>query len=315
MRLVFMGTPDFAVAALEALIQAGHEIAAVYTRKDTPKNRGMKLLPPPVKIKAMEYGIPVFQPKGLKQQETWEQLRALRPDAIIVAAYGRLLPPQVLEIPKYGCLNIHASLLPKYRGASPISACILQGETVSGVTIMQMDAGLDTGDILLPAALNIEENEPCGSLHDRLAQLGGKAIVQALAQLEEGALAPMPQPEQGSCYAPMIQTGDCLIDFCQTARQVCCAIRAYDPQPGAFSYLGGGKLKLFGGVLAQEKGSLGCPGEILSVDRQGALVACGHGAVRVEQVQGAGGKRMAADAFFRGHAALLEQRFSMDRKE
>lgn len=309
MRLVFMGTPDFAVAALEALHQAGHEIAAVYTRKDTPKNRGMKLLPPPVKVKAQEYGIPVYQPKGLRNQEAQEQLRALAPETIVVAAYGRILPPEVLAIPKHGCLNIHASLLPKYRGASPISACVLHGETVSGVTIMQMDAGLDTGDILLPMALEIGENEPCGSLHDRLAALGGKAIVQALELLERGELKGTPQPE-GSCYAPMIRTEDCLIDFQKSAWEVCCAIRAYDPHPGAFSYLGGGKMKLFGGALEEKEGSAGRPGQILSVDRQGALVACGAGTVRIGQVQGAGGKRMAADAFFRGHAALKAQDFS-----
>ena len=152
MRIVFMGTPDFAVAALEALHEAGHDIVAVYTRMDTPKNRGMKMLPPPVKVKALEYGIPVFQPKNLRGEEMLQQLRELNPEVIVVAAYGRILPQAVLDIPKYGCLNIHASLLPKYRGASPINACILHGETEAGVTIMQMDAGLDTGDMLLPVS-------------------------------------------------------------------------------------------------------------------------------------------------------------------
>ena len=180
MRIVFMGTPDFAVTALEALHEAGHQIAGVYTRMDTPKNRGMKLLPPPVKVKALEYGIPVFQPNNLRGEDTQRQLRELEPEVIVVAAYGRLLPQAVLDIPRYGCLNIHASLLPKYRGASPISACILHGETEAGVTIMQMDAGLDTGDMLLPVRTEILPDENCGSLHDRLAVLGGQAIVKAL---------------------------------------------------------------------------------------------------------------------------------------
>ena len=206
MKLIFMGTPDFAVAALEALHDAGHELLAVYTRMDTPKNRGMKLLPPPVKVKALEYGIPVFQPKNLRGAETQARLRELQPDAIVVAAYGRILPQAVLDIPKYGCLNIHASLLPRWRGASPITAAILHGDRESGVTIMQMDAGLDTGDMLLPVSVPIDPDESYGSLHDRLAQLGGKAIVEALEKLEAGTLTPVPQPEEGVTYAPMVET-------------------------------------------------------------------------------------------------------------
>ena len=309
MRIVFMGTPDFAVAALEALHEAGHDIVGVYTRMDTPKNRGMKMLPPPVKVKALEYGIPVYQPKNLRGEDTQQQLRDMNPEVIVVAAYGRILPQAVLDIPKYGCLNIHASLLPKYRGASPINACILHGETQAGVTIMQMDAGLDTGDMLLPVATDMLPDECCGSLHDRLAKIGGEAIVKALDLLEKGELKGEPQPETGFTYAPLIQTADCKIDFTKSACAVCCAIRAYDPAPGAFATLGGDKMKLFGASLEQAEGVCGAPGTIVKNDKKGIVVACGEGAVRIGTVQGAGGKKMPADAFFRGHAALLEEIF------
>lgn len=309
MRIVFMGTPDFAVAALEALHEAGHDIVGVYTRMDTPKNRGMKMLPPPVKVKALEYGIPVFQPKNLRGTDTQQQLRDLAPEVIVVAAYGRLLPQAVLDIPKHGCLNIHASLLPKYRGASPINACILHGEKKAGVTIMQMDAGLDTGDMLLPVATEMLPDESCGSLHDRLAVIGGEAIVKALDLLEKGELKGRPQPETGFTYAPMIQTADCRIDFTKPAAEVSCTIRAYDPVPGAFSSLGGDKMKLFAASLEQAEDACGEPGTILKNDKKGIVVACGQGTVRIGMVQGAGGKKMPADAFFRGHAALLNEKF------
>lgn len=308
MRIVFMGTPEFAVASLSALYEAGHTIAGVFTRMDTPKNRGMKLLPPPVKVYALEKGFPVFQPKGLRKVEVQQQLAALEPELIVVAAYGRILPPAVLELPKYGCLNVHASLLPDYRGASPINACILHGETKAGVTIMQMDAGLDTGDMLLKESTDILPEESYGSLHDRLAEIGGAAIVKAIALLEQGALSGEKQPEEGS-YAPMIRTEDCQISFAGSAREISCRIRAYDPQPGAFCQLGGGKIKLFGGAVAQPEGILGQPGSILKVDRKGVYIACGQGSVLVAQVQAAGGKKMPADAYFRGHQAMLEERF------
>lgn len=309
MRIVFMGTPDFAVAALEALHEAGHDIVAVYTRMDTPKNRGMKMLPPPVKVKALEYGIPVYQPKNLRGEDTQQELRDMEPEVIVVAAYGRILPQTVLDIPRHGCLNVHASLLPKYRGASPINACILHGETEAGVTIMQMEAGLDTGDMLLPVATDILPDESYGSLHDRLAKIGGEAIVKALELLEKGELKAVPQPEDGFTYAPMIQTADCKIDFTKSAKEVSCAIRAYDPAPGAFAMLGGDKMKLFGASLEQAEGACGEAGTIVKNDKKGIVVACGEGAVRIGTVQGAGGKKMPADAFFRGHAALLEEKF------
>lgn len=309
MRIVFMGTPEFAVAALEALCSAGHEIVAVYTRQDTPKNRGMKMMPPPVKVCAEARNIPVYQPKGMKNEETWNELRAMAPDVIVVAAYGRILPQAVLDIPRYGCINIHASLLPAYRGASPINACILHGETESGVTIMQMNAGLDTGDMLLPVRTEILPDESFGSLHDRLAKIGGEAIVRALEMVENGTAVPVKQPEEGS-YAPMIAAADCKIDFSASAFEVSCAVRAYDPAPGAFAFLGEeNKMKLFAASLEDAEGSFGESGKILSVDKHGAHIACGKGKVCIGMVQGAGGKKMPADAFFRGHQALLQEIF------
>lgn len=309
MRIVFMGTPEFAVASLKALYEAGHTIVGVYTRMDTPKNRGMKLLPPPVKVYAQEKNLPVFQPKGLRKAEVQQQLAALEPELIVVAAYGRILPQAVLDLPKYGCLNVHASLLPSYRGASPINACILHGEKEAGVTIMQMDAGIDTGDMLLKASTELLPEESYGSLHDRLAQLGGKTIVEAVSRLENGETLPAEkQPAEGS-YAPMIETEDCRIFFQEEAFAVSCKIRAYDPQPGAFCQLGGGKIKLFGGALVQENGNFGEPGTILKVDRTGVQIVCKQGIVLAAQMQAAGGKKMPADAYFRGHQALLQERF------
>ena len=304
MRVLFMGTPDFAVSALEALIAAGHDICGVYTRQDTPKNRGMKMMPPPVKVTALTHNIPVFQPKTLRDPEVQAELIA------VVAAYGRILPKEVLDAPKYGCLNIHASLLPKYRGASPINAAVLYGDSETGVTIMQMDEGLDTGDMLIKRSISIEENETVGSVHDRLAVIGGEAIVEALRLLEEnGALPGEKQPADCDSYAKMIRTEDCEVSFQDAAFAVSCKIRAYDPFPGAYAFLGEEKLKLFSAKRTDVTGK-GAPGTILRCDKTGLYVLCQNGdAVCIGEVQGAGGKRMAADAFFRGHAKLLDCSF------
>lgn len=311
MRVLFMGTPDFAVSALEALIAAGHEICAVYTRQDTPKNRGMKMMPPPVKVTALTHDIPVYQPKTLRDPAVQAELIALQADVAVVAAYGRILPKAVLEAPKYGCLNVHASLLPKYRGASPINAAVLHGDTETGVTIMQMDEGLDTGDMLVKRSIPIGENEPVGSVHDRLAVIGGEAIVEALRLLEEnGELKGEKQPADCDSYANMIRTEDCAVSFCDSAFAVSCKIRAYDPFPGAYSFLGEDKLKLFTAKRTEVTGK-GEPGTILRCDKTGLYVLCLNGeAVCIGEVQGAGGKRMPADAFFRGHAKLLDCAFA-----
>jgi len=310
MRIVFMGTPEFAVASLEALLQAGHEIIAVFTRADTPKNRGMKMLPPPVKVTALAHDIPVYQPKTLRDPEMQEVLRQLAPELIVVAAYGRMLPQEVLDLPRYGCINVHASLLPKYRGASPINAAVLNDEKESGVTIMQMNAGLDTGDMLLAGKVDIASDETYGQLHDRLAKVGGEVLLQAIEQIAAGTVQAMPQDDALSTYAHMIHSKDCQVSFTQSdAKTVSCSIRGYDPFPGAFGYLGEEKLKLFGAVLEDADFS-GEAGTIVKCDKHGMVVACTKGTVRIRQVQGAGGKKMDADAFFRGHQAMLNMRFS-----
>jgi len=307
MRLVFMGTPDFAVCALDALHGAGHDIAAVFTKADTPKHRGMKLLPSPVKVRALELGLPVHQPLSLKDDAAFDILCELEPEVIVVAAYGLLLPQRILALPRFGCLNIHASLLPAWRGASPINAAILHGDLDAGVTIMQMDRGLDTGDMLLKASTPVGEAETVGELHDRLSVLGGGLIVEVLGAVKAGSLTVEKQPE-GFTYAPLIKPEDCLVDFSEDAQTVSRRVRGYDPFPGAYSFLGGGKVKLFGARLLENESALGA-GRIIGFDKNGAVIACGQGTILVRDIQAAGGKRMACDAFFRGHAALLDALF------
>lgn len=306
MKVVFMGTPDFAVATLRALCASGHEVAGVFTRADTPKNRGMKMMPPPVKVEALAHNLPVFQPTTLRDGAALEILRSLKPDAIVVAAYGRILPREILEFPRHGCINVHASLLPRFRGASPIQAAILHGDAQSGVTIMQMADGIDTGDMLYVAATDIGSRETCGELEQRLADIGARALLETLALCERGALQPQKQDDARATHAPLIKNGDCLIDFSHKSDAVACAIRAYDPVPGAFAFLGGEKMKLYGAETAQESGEAG---RILSVDARGARVACGEGSVLIEAVQGQGGKKMPSDAFFRGHKQMLSEKF------
>lgn len=306
MRVVFMGTPVFAARALAALLAAGYEVAGVFTRADTPQKRGMKLLPPPVKVLAQERGIPVYQPKNLRKAETLAQLSALAPDVIVVAAYGRILPCQLLELPKLGCINIHASLLPKYRGANPIAAAVMAGEKESGITIMRMAEGIDEGPVLLQRTLALIENETFGSLQDRLAELGGQSLIEALALMEAGALTETPQDDTLATFAPMMRNEDAKAEFHLPALRAACHIRACDPVPGAFAMLGTLRIKLFGASVTEDRGE---PGIILYCDKRGAVVACLEGAVRIAEVQAQGGKRMPAAAFFNGHTALLSEKF------
>ena len=307
MKIVFMGTPAFAVAALRALHNSRqHELAAVFTRADTPKNRGMKFLPPPVKVAALEYNIPIYQPKTLRDGTATEILREIAPDVIVVAAYGRILPQDILALPRFGCINVHASLLPRWRGASPIASSILHGDEETGVTIMQMNEGLDTGDMLLSAATKIGETETCGQLEARLADMGAQALLDALCRLPH--LTPRRQNDAEATYAPLIKSQGAHISFGEPGYAVACAIRAYDPAPGAFSVLGEEKLKLFGAEAVDENHDVPA-GTPVRADKLGLLVKCGKGCVRISEVQRAGGKRMPAEPFFRGHAALLSQRF------
>ena len=309
MRILFMGTPDFAVSVLDGLVKSGNEIIGVFTRKDAPKNRKMKLFPPPVKVYAEKHGITVYQPGSLKNEKWVKALKELSPDLIVVAAYGKILPPYVINMPKYGCINVHASLLPKYRGASPINAAILNGEKETGITIMQMNEGLDTGDILFSESVKISPDECFDQLHDRLAVLGSEMIVKAVKLIENGDVHPVKQDDSFSSYAPLIKNEDALIDFSKDSASVSQMIRAFDPVPGAFCFLEGKKIKLFRSVLIDNSVSED-PGRILKADKNGLVIGCKEGTISVKELQEAGGKRMPVSAYLSGHRDILNKRFS-----
>lgn len=304
MKIVFMGTPDFAVPCLKALINSEYEVSAVFTQPDKPKGRGYALCPPPVKECALENSIEVYQPKSLKTGEAFEKIREINPDVIVVVAYGKILPDNILEFPKYGCVNIHASLLPKYRGAAPIHWAVMNGETESGVTAMQMDSGLDTGDILLSSAVPIGENETTGELHDKLADMGAELIIKTLDGLENNAVTPKKQGETTTAYASMLDREICKIDWNQSALSVHNKIRGLSPFPAAVTTLNGKKVKLYQSALSDKSGS---PGEIVSLSP--LTVACKNGAVEILQLQLEGKKRMNSRDFLLGHKLKLKDTF------
>lgn len=297
LRTVFMGTPTFALATLEGLIEAGLPLVGVFTQPDRPKGRGNRLTPPPVKELAQSHGIPVFQPERLRRPEAVEQLRQLAPDLIVVVAYGQILPQQVLGIPRYGCINVHASLLPRHRGAAPINKAIIDGDPMTGVTTMRMDAGLDTGAMLVKHSLPIQPNETAGELHDRLALLGREAMQETLARLCMGTLSPEPQNDGLATYAPMLKKEDGQINWQLPAQQLHNLVRGLDPWPGAYSELQGEMLKINDSRMAEGQGE---PGTVLAADAAGVLVACGQGALRLRQLQLPGRKRLPAGEFLRG---------------
>lgn len=300
MRLVFMGTPVFSLSCLEALIEAGHDIAAVFTQPDKPKNRGKQIQITPVKECALKHGIPVYQPLSLRKGEDAEQsmavLNEIKPDCIIVVAYGQILPKSILELPEYGCINVHASLLPKYRGAAPIQRCIQFGEKKTGVTTMYMAEGLDTGDMILKDELDIPEDMTGSQLHDRLAEMGGRLIVRTLEEVQNSTAPRIPQ-EGETCYAARITKEELLLDFTKPALEVRDFIRAMSASPCAYTILDGKRIKVYGARLAEGKYS-GQPGEI--ADPDSFTVACGEGAVQFTEVQPEGGKRMEVQAYLRG---------------
>ena len=309
MNIVFMGTPEFADASLKALLGSKHQVTAVFTRQDTPKNRGMKMAMPPVKETALAAEIPVYQPRTLREEGVLETLQALAPDIIVVAAYGRFLPKSILDLPKYGCINVHASLLPKYRGASPINAVILNDEAETGVTIMQMAEGMDTGDMILKGSLPIEADDTYGKLHDKLAPLGGQLLLEALEQIEAGTAQRVPQNEAEATHVHMIKNSDAGLSFAEeSARVISCKIRGYDPAPGAFAFLGEEKIKLFASVYVDDSTAKE-PGEIIGCDKHGLLVQGNGGTMRIREVQLSGKKRMSAADCFRGKPQLLNERF------
>jgi len=294
-----MGTPEFALATLEGLIAAGLNLVGVYTQPDRPSGRGKQLTAPPVKQLAVAHGIPVFQPLKLRRPEVVAQLQELAPDLIVVVAYGQILPKSVLDIPRYGCINVHASLLPKYRGAAPINQAIIDGETVTGVTTMYMDVGLDTGDMLVKRTTPIGPFETAGELHDRLALLGREAMEETLARLCAGTLAGEKQDDALSCYAPMLKKEQGVIDWSRPAAEIHNRIRGLDPWPGAHTLLAGEMLKL--ARTCPEAGAHGeSPGTVLSAGRDGVRVACGEGCLSVGELQLPGRKRLPAADFLRG---------------
>ena len=296
-RTVFMGTPEFALATFEGLLDFGLDVVAAYTQPDRPSGRGNKLTPPPVKVLAEARGIPVHQPLKLRAPEVVEGLRALAPELIVVVAYGQILPKSVLEIPRYGCINVHASLLPAYRGAAPINKVIIDGESETGITTMLMDVGLDTGDMLVKRATAIGPFETAGELHDRLALLGRETIEETLRRLCAGTLAPQKQDDGASCYAPMLKKEDGRIDWSRSAVEIHNQVRGLDPWPGAYTSLDGETLKL--AATAPEDGG-GATGTVLSADAGGMRVACGAGVLRIGALQLPGKKRLPAAEFLRG---------------
>lgn len=306
MRVVFAGTPEFAAVALQRLHAAGFEIPLVLTQPDRPAGRGMKLQASPVKAFALSHGMAVAQPRGLKLDGKYgddaaaarEALLAARPEVMVVAAYGLILPAWVLELPRLGCLNIHASLLPRWRGAAPIHRAIEAGDAETGITIMQMDAGLDTGDMLLEAREAIRADDSTAMLHDRLAALGGRLIVEALELAACGGLHPVKQPAEGVSYAHKIEKAEAAIDWRLPAAVIERRMRAFDPFPGATGVLAGETIKVWRALPCAGRGR---PGEVLAVNEAGVEVACGEGALRLTELQRAGGKRLSAAAFLSGH--------------
>lgn len=298
MRIVFMGTPDFAVPSLQALIDAGHDVCAVYTQPDKPQGRKQILTAPPVKTLALEHDIPVFQPNTLKNEDEQARLRELAPEVIIVVAYGKLLPKAVLDIPPHGCINVHGSLLPRWRGAAPIQWAVIAGDEMAGVTTMQMAEGLDTGDMLLTYETKVGEKETAGELFDRLAQSGAELLTQTLVKLDE--ITPRPQDDAQSCYAHMLDKQMAVIDWSKSAHEIDCLIRGLNPWPIALTTLSGERLKVF---AAEKAAGNGEPGTVLeAAPKKGLTVACGEGALKLTEIQLVGGKRMKTTDFLRGHA-------------
>ena len=304
MRIVFMGTPDFAVPTLQALAESKHQVVGVYTQPDREQGRGKKTAYSPVKSFALSHGIPVFQPKSLKKQERADEIRALRPDVIIVVAYGVILRDNILSIPRYGCINVHASLLPKYRGAAPIQWALLCGEEKTGVTVMQMDAGLDTGDILKTVEYEIRPKETGESLFDRLSVLGGPALLEVLEEAEAGVLHPIPQGDSPTPYAKMLDKAMGKLDFTENAEVLERKVRAFYSWPAAYCFRQGKMLKVRDSETVYYEGDA-LPGTVIEVTKKAFTVACGKDALQFLSVQPEGKKWMEADAYLRGYPVIV----------
>ena len=300
-RTVFMGTPEFALATLEGLLDFGLNLVGVYTQPDRPSGRGKKLTPPPVKVLAESRGLAVYQPLKLREPEVVSELQALAPDLIVVVAYGQILPKSVLAIPQYGCINVHASLLPAYRGAAPINKAIIDGRTETGITTMLMDVSLDTGDMLVKKVTAIGPYETAGQLHDRLALLGREAMEETLRQVCAGNLRPEKQDDALSCYAPMLKKEDGRIDWHRSALAIHNQVRGLDPWPGAYTHLDDEILKIADTV--PEEGD-GASGTVVSAGPEGVRVACAKGILKIGALQLPGKKRLPAGEFLRGRPVL-----------
>lgn len=311
MRIVFMGTPDFSVSALTELVKAGHEVAAVVTQPDKPKGRGKSVLMTPVKEKALELGIPVYQPARVRAPEFVDILKEINPEAIVVVAFGQILPKSILDLPKYGCINIHASLLPKYRGAAPIQWVIIDGEKETGITTMYMNEGLDTGDMLERVIVPITPEETGGSLHDKLSEAGGKLIISTLDKLEKGEIQGTPQTEEGTCYAKMLKKSLGDIDWTMEAVQIERLIRGLNPWPSAYTSLDGKTMKIWSADVSDQEYGV-CPGTVAEVTKDSLIIQTGKGSLSVKEMQLEGKKRMDITAFLRGYSVpkgtVLERR-------
>lgn len=298
-RIIFMGTPEFAVPSLRALLAGPDQVVAVVTQPDRPRGRGRKLTPPPVKLLAEQAGVPVLQPASVRTAEFREELLSYGPDLIAVTAFGRILPGPLLNLPPHGTINVHGSLLPRYRGAAPIQWAILNGDQATGVTIMQMDEGLDTGDILLARALPIEATDTAATLAGRMAELGGTLLCEAMVLLHQGQLTATPQNEAQATAAPPLSKEHGLVDWTLPAEVLSCRVRGLDPWPTAFTFLNGQRLRLFAPSVEPGDGAE-APGAVVRADQQGLLIATGKERLLVREIQLEGGKRMGLDAFLRG---------------
>ncbi|CAG0123655.1 methionyl-tRNA formyltransferase [Rhodocyclaceae bacterium] len=308
MRIVFAGTPEFAAQALAAILAAGQSVPLVLTQPDRPSGRGMALKASPVKQLALKHGLQVHQPASLKSAESRQPIIDASPDVMVVAAYGLILPQTALDIPRLGCINIHASLLPRWRGAAPIQRAVLAGDAETGVTLMRMEAGLDTGPMLLKGRLPITDADCAATLHDKLAALGARLMVEALPRLARGELPGEPQPAEGVTYAAKLEKSEAALDWRQTAVALSRAVRAFDPFPGTVARIEGQTIKVW---RAEPAPGAGEPGTVLAANVDGILVACGEGALRLVELQKSGGKRLQAADFLHGFALKPGQRFSL----
>ena len=297
MKIIFMGTPEFAVPSLRALVDSGDEVVAVVTQPDKPKGRGLEVAPPPTKVLAERHGIPVLQPAKIKTEEFFNELKKFNPDLICVAAYGKILPKNILDLPHYGCINVHASLLPKYRGAAPINWAIIRGEKVTGITTMKMDEGMDTGDMLLKKEVPIEDEDTGETLSEKLSEIGARLLIETIRLLKEGQLNPIPQDHSQANYAPMLKKEDGKIDWQKSAEEIRNLIRGALPWPSAYTNLEGKLLKIYKARLAEGGGK---PGEVMKSDSGILRVATGKGTIDILELQIEGGKKLQTQVFLRG---------------